>query len=235
MSEHIAVDELADAAAGLLGPERARRIDAHVAGCATCTDRAAALAHVAATLAAAPQPPVPAEVVTRLDAVLAAESTRRQARSATLGRVDRSTKPSLGVFEGGRQGSERGRLRLATTVLVAALAAGVVGFAGFAVSASTGMNEPSAASPVRVSSRQLEQEATQLADSRNLSSHLFSEAWWCANHVTEGLVTGVVPAVVDGSSALLVYTSHDGEHYVTVVTGCPRPSPSAGPSVELPR
>jgi len=68
---HPALDTLADLDAGVLEGADAERVAAHVGGCARCGQVMAALDGVRADLRALPAPPIPATVVTRLDAVLA--------------------------------------------------------------------------------------------------------------------------------------------------------------------
>ena len=80
MSVHITADELAEAAAGMLDPARAAAISEHVAGCADCTEMATAISQVPGLLAAEPAPIMPDDVLTRLEAVVAAESERRAAQ-----------------------------------------------------------------------------------------------------------------------------------------------------------
>jgi hypothetical protein len=86
---HLDYDVLADLAEGLLDEAKARSAQEHLAGCAECGDRAAELAEVSRVLAEAPVPPMPAHLVDRLDAALAAEAaaritTRRSARRFQL-------------------------------------------------------------------------------------------------------------------------------------------------------
>lgn len=86
---HLDYDVLADLAEGLLDKATAVSAQEHLAGCAECRDRAAELAAVSRVLAEAPAPPMPAYLVDRLDAALAAEAaasvtTRRSARRFQL-------------------------------------------------------------------------------------------------------------------------------------------------------
>ncbi len=231
LDEHVTDDELADATVGLLSPDRTLELRAHVAGCASCAARASALAEVERLLATVPAPPMPPEVVARLEAVLTGEQRRRTSTAAPL---PQHPKPTLGAFAGGA--AERpGTRHVFRTVLLAAVVAMVVGFAGYVVSASAGMNEPTAGAPVQVSGADLARQARTVAGARSLSAHLFSDAWWCANRVVEGRITGLVPAVVDGARALLVYSTDGGVRRVTVVSGCPGPAARAGATVELDR
>lgn len=117
---------------------------------------------------------------------------------------------------------------------MAAVTAAAVGLASYTLAATAGLNEPVANSIVRVSSSDLAAEAGAIAAARDLSAHTFSGAWRCARGVTDGRITGLTPAVVDGTPALLVYTRTRGENWVTVVTGCPEPGALARESVRLP-
>ncbi len=87
---------------------------------------------------------------------------------------------------------------------------------------------------MQVQSADLAEQAQAIAAARNLSAHTFSGAWRCAREVTDGRITGLTPAVVDGTPSLLVYTRTRGENWVTVVTGCPDPGALARRSVRLP-
>jgi hypothetical protein len=86
---HLDYDVLADLAEGLLDDAKAISAQEHLAGCDECRDRAAELSEVSRVLAEAPVPPMPAHLVDRLDAALAAEAaaritTRRSARRFQL-------------------------------------------------------------------------------------------------------------------------------------------------------
>jgi anti-sigma factor RsiW len=234
VSEHISVGELADAAEGLLGPERAAVVEAHVAQCPTCQAAAAEVRTVTELLASDPAPPMPADIANRLDAVLAAENQRRVLTGLlderALPRGSRQPKPSLGSF-----GSDLPKHRLRRFVLpamVVAAAAAVVGFAGYVVSASAGLNEPPTTASV-VDPKRLGSQAESIENSQELSPHRFSRAWQCARTVATGRITALTSVTVDGMPALLVYTRDDGKSYATIVTGCALDQPSAGPSAIL--
>lgn len=70
---HLDHDALADLAVGLLDEVTATSAEAHLADCADCRNRAAEVAEVSRVLAEAPTPPMPAHLVERLDAAIAAE------------------------------------------------------------------------------------------------------------------------------------------------------------------
>ena len=84
MTGHCDADVLAEYRDGLLGRRRSARIRAHLAGCARCSALAADLAEVSALLASVPPPPMPDELITRLDGVLAAESAARAQAQGTV-------------------------------------------------------------------------------------------------------------------------------------------------------
>lgn len=181
---------------------------------------------------------MPADVEARLAGVLAAETARREARTGQIGPVPGTVVPF------GPAGYppkpilvtpvEPARWRRAAgVVLVAAVSAAAIGAAGYTLSSAAGLNEPSAASPLQVQSAELAEQARSIENSRNLSAHTFSGAWRCARTVTAGRITGLTPAVVDGTPALLVYARVRGEDWVTVVTGCPEPGALARESVRL--
>ncbi len=71
---HLDYDALADLAEGILDEDAAASARAHLSDCARCRDRAAEVAEVTRVLAEAPVPPMPAHLVERLDAAIAAEA-----------------------------------------------------------------------------------------------------------------------------------------------------------------
>lgn len=237
MSVHIAIDELADADAGALDARRSDEIDAHVRQCARCTELRDAIAEVSEALASLPPPSMPPELAARLDGVLAAESKRRAstrpAGASPSPPLSTRARPTLGTFGADLPGRPRSKFILAAAAAGAAAAA--VGFAGYFLSASAGLNEPASSAPAVISSSQLGLEAYSIQQRSDLSPHRFSQAWQCSREVTQGRITALTSVVVDGEPALLVYTSKGGTKDVTVVTGCGSGRPSAGPSTTLAR
>jgi len=234
MSVHLAPDELADVDAGLLDPSRADEVRAHLAGCADCRETAAGLRRVSERLAAAPTPAMPAAVAARLSGVVRVEQARRErvrvaesASSAPQG----WRRPTLGrlIYPG-----TGGRRRAAVTGLLAAGVAGAVGFTGYVVSATAGLNEPPVAQ-VAVDSARLDAQAERIRSNADLEPHRFSRAWRCAREVTEGRITGLTTAIVDGQPALLVYTQAGETTRATVVTGCAAGQPRAGATTVVSR
>ncbi|GAA4513345.1 hypothetical protein GCM10023191_080290 [Actinoallomurus oryzae] len=71
---HLDYEALADFAEGILDDATATSAEAHLAACDDCRRRAAEVAEVSRVLARAPVPPMPAHLVDRLDAALAAEA-----------------------------------------------------------------------------------------------------------------------------------------------------------------
>ncbi|WP_457033085.1 anti-sigma factor family protein, partial [Kitasatospora sp. P5_F3] len=72
---HPDVELLADLAEDLTDPAELPLLQAHLAGCAECTDTYAALAEVRELLGAVEDfPPLPAELADRIDAALAVEA-----------------------------------------------------------------------------------------------------------------------------------------------------------------
>ena len=71
---HLDYDALADLAEGILDEDAATSAQAHLSDCAQCRDRAAEVAEVTRVLAEAPVPPMPAHLIERLDAAIAAEA-----------------------------------------------------------------------------------------------------------------------------------------------------------------
>jgi hypothetical protein len=249
VSAHIGLDELADAAGGVLDHDRVREIDAHLQECDECRDSYVAVTGVSALLAADPAPAMPPEIAQRLTAVLEQESRLRSqsmsspsagsAGSPTgpANRLPRPSavplRPSLGSFGADLPHRSRGRLLL--TALAACALAGAVGFTGYVLSAAAGLNEPPGTAPAVVSSGRLGPEARSIEQRSDLSPHRFSQAWQCARQATDGRITAITSAVVDGQPALLVYLEDDGRSSVTVVTGCDAGRPVPGPSTTLPR
>ncbi|WP_152365099.1 anti-sigma factor family protein [Microlunatus speluncae] len=236
MAEHLTVDELADAAAGLVDAARGAEITEHLAGCRRCAASQAELEQVSVRLAAEPTPPMPAAVTARLAAVIDAEQNRRQSGQASSDDEHRYElahrhKPSLGTL--GSDLAKPSRSRFLGRALVACVAAAAIGFAGYAAGARAGLGEPQALrSPL--TSRNLAPQAEELRSKTDLDSHWLSLAWSCARKVTDGRITDIARVVVDGSQALLVYTSTGGKSFVTVVSGCPD-DPKASTTTELPR
>jgi anti-sigma factor RsiW len=229
-AQHLSIDELADAAEGLLDPERATVAESHIAGCAECRAQSAALREVTATLRAEPAPPMPEAVAHRLNEVVAAESARRSGVWKPSGIW--KPRPTLGTFGEGLKKPSKSRWAL--PALAAAATAAVVGFGAYLISASAGLNEPPVVAAINSGDLGVEAQAQEEA-AGGLSPHRFSQAWGCARKVTDGRITGLAASTVDGTPALLVYTTADGSTHVTVVTGCGSATPSAGPSAALPR
>ncbi len=121
---HLDSDVLAEFRAGLITGRRGVTIAAHLAGCGRCTALDDKLAGVSALLASVPAPPMPDSVAQRLEAVLAAEVTRKNYPERA--QVDRLGKS--GAHD--RPAAKRG-FRLATwRVLVPVSAAAVLLAAG---------------------------------------------------------------------------------------------------------
>lgn len=235
-ADHPSLDDLADAAEGLLDPDRAARVAAHLGGCGRCQEAAAALSGVSAALAAAPDPgPMPEAVARRLDDVLATESGQRTAAHAAAAHAGSHPlgvhRSSLGHFELHRRPAAVWR-RWAPALVAAALA-GVIGLGGYVASATAGLNEPPQVT-ANLSSTDLGRQADALARSRDLDPHRFSQAWLCARSVTAGRVTGLARARVDGVPVLLVYLRSEGAASVTVVTGCGGAAPDVVATAALP-
>ncbi len=84
---HLDADAVADLAEDLLDPVEAAAARRHVAVCSRCNDLTAALDDIRARLQLLPVEPVPAPVVARLDAALAAERQRVPALQGASARV----------------------------------------------------------------------------------------------------------------------------------------------------
>jgi hypothetical protein len=223
VADHISVEELANAAEGLLAPARAGVVHSHLDSCQTCRDTADLLSSVSATLAAEPVPSMPPAVAARLDAVIADEQVRRDAKTdapAGAAVVSWAPRPRLPASPPPR----RHRARAAGWVLVAAALAAAVGFGGYVLSARAGLNEP-APGAAAVSTGELRQQAGALERAGDIDPHRFSRAWSCARSVTDGRITGIASVTVDGSPALLVFLRDSDAAQVAVVSGCDDAAP----------
>lgn len=187
------------------------------AGAADATGAAAAPDFVA---------PMPVIVAARLDRVIAAESAARDAGAAPgsaesgggSGGATRVARPiPLKAPATASYVKQTGTLRI---MLAAAMAAAVVGFGGYVVSATAGLNEPSSLSPTQIHPEALASQAESLAQRRDLDAHPFSAAWRCARKVTSGRVTGITPVYVNGEQNYLVYTRSNGVSYANLISGC---------------
>lgn len=258
MPVHVSAEELADASAGLVDLARADQIAAHLAECPACRETDAGLRQVSRLLAAVPAPAMPAAVAARLDAVVQAESVRRQGGQPVEAPERTSAEPTSGERAGGgvaeaagRSGSVRsgshgwsrvplGELEYSTQPPrralwgLAAAVAGIVGFGGYVLGASAGLEE-APVGIVAVDSGQLGRQAELISNQADLGPRRFYPEWTCAREVTDGRITGLTRAIVDGAEALLVYTEAGGTTRVTVVTGCAEGEPAAGPTTVVKR
>ncbi|HEY5785463.1 MAG TPA: hypothetical protein VIT65_11865 [Microlunatus sp.] len=222
--DHLALDDLADLAVGELPVDASVAAEEHLAVCGSCradlAELSADLETISGQLAALPTPTLPVTVAAQLDRVLAGEE-------ATVVPFRRSA--PLKAPASASYVKQTGVVRL---MLAAAAAAAVVGFGGYVLSASAGLNEPSALSPTQVHQAALAEQAKNLAQNRDLDPHLFSAAWRCARQVTAGRITGITPVYVAGEENYLVSTRASGRTYATLVTGCGE-TPTSGERVEL--
>ncbi len=218
--DHLALDDLADLAVGELPVDASVAAEEHLARVRVVPGRAGPAAAPTwigspASWPHCPPPTMPVTVAAQLDRVLAGEG-------ATVLPFRRSA--PLKAPASASYVKQTGVIRI---MLAAAVAAAVVGFGGYVVSASAGLNEPSALSPTQVHQAALADQARILAQNRNLDPHLFSAAWRCAREVTTGRITGITPVYVGGDENYLVYTRSGGRTYATLVTGC-GDTPAAG-------
>jgi anti-sigma factor RsiW len=241
VTEHPSRDTLADAAEGLLRPDEAATVDAHVSGCAACRAETAAFAEVGTILASTPSPAMPTDVARRLAAVVAAEQSAREV-SPVLTAVPgsgpdappvprhpygtrRRLNPSLGRFGDDLRRVSPGR-RWALPVLAAAAAALILGFVAYVASATLGLNEPPTVS-ISTAPGQLGPQAEELLARTDLDPHRFSAAWWCARQATAGHIMGLATTTASGSPAVLVYVRSADGLGVQVVTGCGTDDPTS--------
>jgi anti-sigma factor RsiW len=243
VTDHPSRDILADAAEGLLQPDDAATVDAHLAGCSDCRAELAAFSEVSTVLATAPVPTMPPGVAGRLRDVLAAEQSAREV-SPVLHAVPgsgpdappvprhpygtrRRLNPSLGRHFGEDLRRVSPGRRWGAPVLAAAAAALILGFVAYVASATLGLNEPPTVA-ISTSPGQLVPQAQDLRERTDVDPHRFSAAWWCAARATDGRIVGL--ATTTGSQpAVLAYVRTADGVGVQVVTGCATRDPTATP------
>jgi hypothetical protein len=131
MRRHAGADELADLAAGVLHGRKERKISAHLSGCAYCTDVSSQLANVSSLLASVPVAPMPANMSSRIESAIAAESGQRLASepSTEAGRRDLPARS--------RRGGQGRRIPLlsgpASRLIAAAAALVIIGGGGYEI------------------------------------------------------------------------------------------------------
>ncbi|MFJ9414951.1 anti-sigma factor family protein [Streptomyces sp. NPDC101227] len=95
--EHPEVSEISDLTDGLLPPSRTRELRRHLAGCPLCADVYASLEEIRGLLGTLPGPArMPADVVGRIDAALAAEALLNSTTPSTGTLVSRETSTAAG-------------------------------------------------------------------------------------------------------------------------------------------
>src|SRR5277367_5441931 len=141
MTRHVSVEKLARFREADLGRAAARRVAAHLAGCAACQAESDALAQIPQLLASATVPPIPAHLAARIETALATESAHR---TATAGQAT-----TAGAARRRRVPRPRPARLVATAALV--LVAGAAGYSFLHAStdsgpaSSAGSSAPSAA------------------------------------------------------------------------------------------
>ena len=204
--DHLALDDLADLAVGELPADSAAAVEEHLAsvrvlpGGAGPAERRPRPGSGPAG-GAARRPTMPVTVAARLDRVLAEEA-------ATVVPFRRSA--PLKAPASASYVKQTGVVRI---MLAAAVAAAVVGFGGYVLSASAGLNEPSALSPTQVHPAALAYQARTLAENRDLDPHLFSAAWRCARRSPPAGSPGSPRSTWPATENYLVYTRSGGRTY----------------------
>jgi hypothetical protein len=139
MTRHVSVEKLARFREADLGRPAARRVAAHLAGCAACQAESDALAQIPQLLASTIVPPIPAHLAARIETALATESAHR---TATADQAAASA-----AARRGRVPRPRPRLRPARLVATAAVVV-VAGVAGYSLlHATTGSTSSAVSSP----------------------------------------------------------------------------------------
>jgi hypothetical protein len=137
MTRHVSTESLARFTGGDLRGHRARRVEAHLRGCARCRETSARLNEVPALLATTRVPEMPAHLAARIETALATESAHRAAgvpsaradRADRAGRAERAGRASHGAA--GRRGRRPGTAAPALRLLAAAGAVVIVAGGGF--------------------------------------------------------------------------------------------------------
>ena len=142
MTRHVSAEKLARFRDGDLSRTAARRVAAHLAGCAVCQADADALAGLPALLAGTKLPPMPDHLAARIETALVTESAHRAAGSPAVhpartraGR--RSGVPRRGVTDEQAQRHAR-RPGPARRILATAAVLAVIGGGGYALVSSLG-------------------------------------------------------------------------------------------------
>ncbi len=238
VNEHVSREDLAEHDAGLLDAIRDRQVREHLAACADCSARLAAVQRVSLVLAAQPSPAMPADVFARLHATVTdlAAGTPDAPSSRVPGSSSGWDRPTMGTLETTLARRRRPAKILAGVLATCGLAA-AVGFGGYVVSGLSGHNEPTADAPMIVQSQgRTLGSVSELENRSGLGPHRFSEAWNCARQVTSGRITGIRASVLNGRSGFLVFLAGaEDSTRVVFVSGCGTSQPSAGPSTVLPK
>jgi hypothetical protein len=156
MTRHVSAEKLARSRDGELSGAAARRVAAHLAGCARCRADADALAGLPALLAATPLPPMPDHLAARIETALATESAHRAAGEperppARLRAARRSGLPRWVVTDEQARRHAR-RPGPARRILATAAAVAVIGGGGYALVASLGSGSSSTSGTASASS-----------------------------------------------------------------------------------
>jgi hypothetical protein len=150
MTRHVSTEKLARSRDGELSHAAARRVAAHLAGCARCRADADALAGLPALLAATQLPPMPDHLAARIETALATESAHRAAGAPA--------RPPARPRAGRRSGlprwvvtDEQARRHArppgpARRILATAAAVAVIGGGGYALSSLGGGSSSSSSS-----------------------------------------------------------------------------------------
>jgi hypothetical protein len=144
---HLSDDDLARYIEGDLRPRKIAKIRSHLAGCASCEGRVAALEAVPNLLASVQYPPIPERLSTRIEMALAAESSARVA-SAPASEADRRDLPARTKL--GRHGRRTPRFTspLALRTGAAVAAAVVIAGGGYALVSHTGSGSAPSSSSI---------------------------------------------------------------------------------------
>jgi putative zinc finger protein len=142
MTRHVSAEKLARFRDGDLSRAAARRVAAHLAGCAVCQADADALAGLPALLAGTQLPPMPDHLAARIETALVTESAHRAAGSPAVHKARtragrRSGVPRRVVTHEQAQRHTRPS-GPARRILAAAAAVAVIGGGGYALVSSLG-------------------------------------------------------------------------------------------------
>lgn len=190
---HLEAFQLAEHAEGLLGPDEAAAVEAHLQRCEICRATAADLASVSAMLATAPRTlPTPAHVVARLDRALAMEAAPEPEPAQVV---------QLSWFR-----------RKAPQLLAAAATVGVLGFAGWvATTGAGGGDDDSGDAAEGAAIAESEEQYDAGAEAGEDSERAAEESAAAPLHAEDGELSAAPPELADEIRAVVAQEQDDDD------------------------